>query len=99
MSEIKSSMPDFTGKCISITTIGDGDSSIDIYNPVFENQLGRIFLKGISPKDSTESGWAEGCEVAVAWERVSDYFVFDSENHFEKAAEVSRSFYEEADAK
>ncbi len=98
MSEIKSVIPDFSGKCISITTVdGDDSSNVDIYNPVFEDQVGRIFLKGVSPKGSTESGWVEGCEVAIAWDRVSDYFIFESQDQFEKAAEVSRSFYEKKD--
>lgn len=95
MPEIKSLTPDFSGKCVSITTIdGEDSSNIDVFNPVFENQVGRIFLKGRSPKGSTESGWVEGKEVAIAWDRVSDYFVFDSQSDFEKASEISRSFYE-----
>ncbi|WP_075186935.1 hypothetical protein [Teredinibacter haidensis] len=95
MREIEFSIPDFTGKCVSFTTIsGEDKSNIDIFNPVFENQAGRIFVKGISPKGSTESGWVEGCEVALAWDQVSDYFVFANNEEFQRAAEASRLFYE-----
>mgnify|MGYP006981144983 CR=1 FL=1 len=95
MSEIEIVYPNFEGKCISLSMINSEESNnIDIFNPTFENQAGRIFIKGTSPKGSTESGWVEGCEVAVAWERVSDYFVFESSEEFEKAAEKSRLFYE-----
>lgn len=93
MKKVVESIPDFSGKCISIKTLGSDKESIEIDNPIFENQLGRIFISGVSPKGATESGWVEGKNVSVAWDQVSEYYVFENEGAFIKAADNIRTFY------
>ena len=93
MQKVVESIPNFSGKCISIKTLGSDQESIEIDNPIFENQLGRIFISGVSPKGATESGWIEGKSVSVAWDQVSEYYVFESEGAFIEAADNIRTFY------
>lgn len=88
MNDSKSNLPDFKGKFLSIT-IMDDDSSHDLGNPYFEYQGGRLFIIGTVPKDSTESNWVTGSQGAVAWDRVTDYFVFESAAAYSKAIKTS----------
>jgi len=93
MQKIIETVPDISGKCVSIKTRGSDLESIEIDNPIFESQLGRIFITGTSPIGSTESGWLDGKGVSVAWDQVSEYYVFESAHVFSQSAEEVRSFY------
>ena len=93
MLNIHESIPDINGKCISVKTKGLSEDSIEINNPVFEKQLGRIFITGISPDGATESGWLKGKTVSVAWEQVAEYYVFENEKIFKESADCFRQFY------
>jgi hypothetical protein len=93
MPKIEEIVPDFSGKCVSIKLKGTTTDSIEIDNPVFECQLGRIFISGVSPEGATESGWLDGNAVSVAWDQVSEYYVFESASVFTQAAENIRAFY------
>lgn len=84
-------LPDFKGKCISITIRDDGDSH-DLQDPYFEMQGGVLFIVGTVPKASTASGWVANCTGAIVWDRVTDYFLFDSLEDYEKATEISRNY-------
>lgn len=81
-------LPDFAGKCVSMSIVDD-DSSHDLYDPRFEMQGYRLFIIGTVPPGSTSSDWVAGCQGAVAWERVTDYFVFDSLEAWTKAVAIS----------
>ena len=89
-----SNFPDFSGKCVSIS-IMDDDVSHDLFNPRFENQAGRIFIVGESPDGCTESNWVSGVTSCVAWDRVTDYFVFNNLDEYKKAIKISEDFHSE----
>ena len=90
MSTIElSQVPDFTGKVLSISTMDD-DNSHDIADPEFEIQAGRLFIVGSTPDGASESNWCDGAKLAIAWERVTDYYVFDSPELYAEAIKISR---------
>jgi hypothetical protein len=83
-------LPDFSGKCVSFTLI-DESACNDINDPIFEYQGGRLFVVGTIPKGATTSDWAAGALGAVAWNRVTDYIVFETEEAFIKATKISET--------
>lgn len=85
-------MPDFSGKCLSIKLVDD-DTNHDLFDPHFEVQGERLFLIGTVPVGATRADWAADCIGAVAWDRVADYFVFDSLQAWEKGAKKSEDYY------
>jgi len=87
-------VPDFTGKVLSINLIDD-DCSNDVIFPHFEMQGERLFLVGTVPEGASESKWTDGATVAIAWERVTDYFVFDSLAHYNKAIKKAEKHLED----
>ena len=84
----KNTVPDFSGKCVSFALI-DESTCNDINDPQFEYQGGRLFVVGTIPKGATTSDWAAGAQGAVAWDRVTDYIVFENEESYSKATKVS----------
>jgi len=80
--------PDFTGKCVSFA-LKNEESCNDLSNPKFEYQGNRLFVVGKIPKGATISNWAVNCEAAIAWDRVTDYIVFESEQAFIAATKTS----------
>ena len=85
------SMPEFSGKCISMNLI-DEQHSHDLNNPHFEYQGGRLFIIGTIPEVATDSGWSANQIGAVAWDRVRDYILFDSLETYIKAVKISEEF-------
>lgn len=69
--------PNFTGKTVSVGLAGE-DTTSAIENPRFEMQAGRLFLVGTVPRGGSPRNWAAGIPVAVAWDQVQDYMIFDS---------------------
>ncbi|KAA1257536.1 hypothetical protein LF1_00230 [Rubripirellula obstinata] len=84
-----SKLPNFSGKVLSISTMDD-ESSHDMADPRFEMQADRLFIVGTSPDGSSESNWCAGAKLAVAWDRVTDYYIFDSTDHYASAIAISR---------
>lgn len=80
--------PDFTGKCVSFSLENEVSCS-DLLDPVFEIQGGRIFVVGTIARESSASDWAAHCRAAIAWDRVTDYIIFDSEESFIEASRIS----------
>ena len=87
----ESTFPDFSGKCVSFA-LQDEDSCNDLSNPRFEYQGNRLFVVGTIPKGATTSNWAVNCQAAIAWERVTDYIVFDNEQAFIEATKTSEDY-------
>ncbi len=83
--------PDFSGKCVSFS-LKNEDACNDLSNPMFEYQGGRLFVVGKIPKGATKSDWAESFTAAIAWDRVVDYIVFDSEDAFIEATKISEDY-------
>jgi len=81
-------LPDFSGKCLSIT-IADDDVSHDLYDPHFEYQGNRLFLIGTVTEESTDSKWNANCQGGIAWDRVTDYFVFKDLEAYREAVKIS----------
>ena len=98
MSNEPQDLPDFSGKILSIT-IMDDDVSYDLTDPHFEVQGGRLFIIGIVPKGATGSNWSAGATSAVAWERITDYYVFNSLDAYQRATEVSANYQKSDDDK
>lgn len=74
---MKDTRPNFRDKVLSVLCVNEDTSQL-IANPTFEMQVGRVFLKGTIPKDSSRDNWMEGLTAAIAWDTVEDYVVFDS---------------------
>jgi hypothetical protein len=87
----KDYLPDFLGKCVSIS-LRDDDVSHDLCDPRFEYQGNRLFIIGYVPKGATESDWAATKTSAIAWDRVQQYFVFDNLKDYQKAIKKSEDF-------
>jgi hypothetical protein len=77
-------VPDLTGKVVSITIMDDNHPH-DLISPVYEMQGGRLFLVGVTPAGATHSDWSVDVPWAVAWDRVTDYFVFNSLEQYQAA--------------
>ena len=88
MSQDKYFLPDLSGKCVSIN-IMDNTASHDLNNPRFEYQGGRLFIIGTVPKGATVSDWSADHESAIAWDRVTDYFVFKDFEDYSQAIKKS----------
>ena len=86
----KDSLPDFSGKTISMMLINESHSH-DLDNPRFEYQGGRLFIVGTIPKVATESGWNALHVGAVAWDQVRDYTLFPDLAAYETAVAKSES--------
>jgi hypothetical protein len=82
----KTAPPDFTKKVVQVSLVGD-NHCYAIDSPRFAIQSGRLFLVGVVPHGGTSSNWSEGATCAVAWDKVTDYLVFESAKHYQKARE------------
>jgi len=93
----KPTLPDFSGKCISMTLLGDPESH-DLNDPYFEYQGDVLFIMGRIPRLATDSGWSANQIGAVAWSNVRNYVLFDSLAEYERAVAISETYdpeYEE----
>ena len=70
-------LPQFAGKVLSVVCAGEDTGQL-IYNPLFQEQGGRLFVVGTVPKEASRDNWMEGLTCAIAWETVQDYVVFES---------------------
>jgi hypothetical protein len=98
MTMNKENIPDFSGKCISMSLI-NSESSHDLENPYFEYQCGKLFIVGTIPLGCSESGWDAGHIGAAEWAQVDSYVLFDSIHEYTVAVKKSRSFYENDEKK
>ena len=94
----KDSLPDFSGKCISIRARGSRYSH-DLYDPIFEYQGGKLFIIGTIPEGASESGWDNNQTSALDWQNVVKYTLFESKEAYLKAAKISDDFDKEKDIK
>jgi hypothetical protein len=79
---MKKTIPDFRGKLVSLSIVGD-DYSYTMERAHFESQGSRLFLVGIVPRGGSNGDWSEGAVRAVAWDRVTDYLVFASVEQYQ----------------
>ncbi len=76
----------FAGKVVSF---GSVDDTLAIKNISFQYQNERLFVVGDVPKGATNNDWAIGRPCAIAWDSVTDYMIFDSEDQYAKLIEKS----------
>ena len=81
-------VPDLAGKVLSISLVDDSHNH-DLADPRFEMQGGRLFVIGSTPMGATISDWTIGVPCAVAWDRVTDYYIFENLEQYEVATKVS----------
>jgi hypothetical protein len=79
----KTTLPDFKNKVVSVGLAND-NYGYSMSSPRWETQGGKLFLIGLVPHDGSTRNWAEGALRAVAWDQVTDYYVFDSVKDFVK---------------
>ena len=88
----KAALPDFKDKVVQASIVGD-NHAYAMGSPHFEMQGGRLFLVGVVPPGGTSSNWSAGAVVAVDWDRVTDYLVFDSAEVYLKGREKERRYH------
>jgi hypothetical protein len=84
---MKSTLPDFSKKLISVS-FGGSDDSQAVEHPQWKRLGDRLFLVGTVPQGCSTRGWLDGIAVAVAWDAVSDYLVFDSADDYRKRMKI-----------
>ena len=77
-------LPDFTSKVISLSLAGEEWARV-LVHPRWEVQGGRLFLVGTIVRGSATNDWCAGLPNAAAWDRVTDYIVFESPEHYAKS--------------
>lgn len=92
----KSYLPNFTGKCLSLI-IENQESNLDLISPRFEYQGNRLFIIGTVPVGAVESDWAANSTCAIAWEKVTNYYVFEDLNTYFKAVSLAKEHDEDED--
>jgi hypothetical protein len=85
----KPTLPEFGNKVIQVSLVGD-DHGFAMASPHFVKQGERLFLVGVVPPGGTSSNWSEGAVVAVVWDRVTDYMVFESVEIYQRGREKYR---------
>lgn len=90
----KDSLPDFSGKCISMSVI-DSECSHDLFDPHFEYQGGVLFIIGTIPVGATDSGWDANQIGSVAWSGVRNYILFNDLDSYIKAVAISDAYQTE----
>jgi len=74
------------GKVVSFSS---DENILAIRNLRFEIQHDRLFAIGEVAKGSTINDWAMGRKCAIAWDAVTDYMIFDSEEQYVKSLAIS----------
>ena len=78
-------VPDFFGKVLILEYGSSSQGVAYVEDPHFEEQAGRLFVIGTSPI-GVSPGF-DGTPVAVAWDTVTAYHVFDSAADVREAVE------------
>ncbi len=73
--------PDFSNKLLLVHLTGSQHNYIAV-DAVFKLLGGRWFLVGNTPKGVSTGDWDASVEVAIAWDQVSAYRVFDSAEQY-----------------
>lgn len=89
----KDNVPDFSGKCISMSLV-NSESSYDLDDPHFEYQCGKLVIVGVIPEGCSDSGWDVGQISAVDWSQVYSYVLFTSFEAYSKGIKISENYQE-----
>jgi hypothetical protein len=77
-------IPDLSGKYLQITLSTRSDDAYLIQDAGFDIQAGRMFVVGRISDAYSGTCWAKGAVVAIAWDTVERYVLFDSLEHFQE---------------
>ena len=75
---MKSTLPNFEDKVIYVQLVGDKRYNLVLDKPHWEDHAGRLFLVGVTPPEGSDGDWCEGVLGGIAWDKITDYLVFDS---------------------
>lgn len=78
---MESTYPNFAGKVVQCGVEGAVWDFTALEDPSFENQGGRLFLVGSSPKTGDDDEWA-GVPMCVSWDHVTWYAIHESVEAF-----------------
>ena len=73
--------PNFSKKLLTVH-VANGQHNYLVEGPRFEHQAGRWFLVGVTPREGSGGDWAASVPVAIAWDQVTAYRVFDSAEQY-----------------
>ena len=79
-----SKLPDFKNKLVYVQLIGDKRFNVMVFNPHWEIQGDELFLVGITPDGGSAKNWSMGITSGIAWNKITDYMVFDSLAEYRK---------------
>ena len=82
--------PDFAGKFVLFTVVGS-DHTLGLDNPRIERQCDRWVVAGIVPRGYVSGNWCAGAALAMAWDRIIYYLVFDSVDDYQNRIKASRA--------
>ena len=89
MNLSEESIPDFSDKSVTFYLANvPFEYAVTIDSPKFEIQAGRIFAVG-HVVASASNDWSADSIVAIAWDQVSQYLVFDSVEEYKKKVGAS----------
>jgi hypothetical protein len=63
---------------------GDERYNITVLNPHWEIHGDELFLVGTCPVGGSAKDWSEGITSGIAWNKITDYMVFDSVSEYRK---------------
>jgi hypothetical protein len=76
----------FKNKVVSFSA---KDSVLALKNPFFVEIKNRLFVCGQIPKKATNNDWAKNKKGYIAWDEVSDFIIFESEQDYIKRMKKS----------
>jgi len=80
---VKKGLPDFSKKLVQASLSGK-TNTYAIERPKWLMRGNRLFLVGRVPHRSSGGDWLGGAVIAVAWDQVAAYYVFDSVENYRK---------------
>jgi len=83
--------PSFRGKIVLFYRRSFDRSSL-LKNINFQTHAGRLFVCGAVAPEGSAYNWARGLSIAVAWEEVAEYIVFNSAADYKRRAGSNRGW-------
>ena len=81
---MKKGLPDFKGKVVYVQLLGEKRINLVVDSPHWEDHAGRLFLVGTTPPGGSSEDWCEGILSGIAWDKITDYMVFESVQDYHK---------------
>jgi len=88
---MKSTLPNFEDKVIYVQLVGERRYNLVLDKPRWEDHAGRLFLVGVIPPEGSDKDWCEGVLGGIAWDKITDYLIFESVKDYHKHIGVFKS--------